>query len=124
MAKKKKIWLPENIHRGKSGRYGQYYQHKDTKELIYVAEKKDRRTGVFHETNSLAIDIETLKEVEKRGVRFIVVKIRSTGDKYATRLATFNSEAAVLNYDKRGGSLQRYLPIAKFVERKSTKLKM
>ena len=122
MARKKRIWIPENIHRGKSGRYGQYFKHKDTGELIYIAEKKDRRSGIFHETNSLAIDIKTLDEIKDRGVTKIVVRIKSTGDLYATRLEIFNSDAAVLNYDKRGGSLQRYLPLSKFIEKRSEKL--
>jgi len=82
--------------------------------LIYVAEKRDVATGVFHETNSLAIDIETLKLARELGVKVVVVHIGTSGDKYATTLDMFDSEAAVMNYDKRGGALQRYLPISKF----------
>lgn len=122
MAKKKKIWIPEQIVTGKSGRYGRYYKNSVTGDLLYQAEKKDRRTGIFHETDSLAIDVKTLNEAKARGVEIIIVKIRSTGDKYATTLARFESEAAVMNYDKRGGSLQRYLPISMFVEKRSEKL--
>jgi hypothetical protein len=120
--KKKKIWIPDKVYTGKNGRYGRYYRHVDTGELLYMAEKKDRRTGIFHETNSLAIDVATLNEAKEKGVKFIVVKIKSTGDKYATTLETFVSDAAVMNYDRRGGSLQRYLPIEKFVEKRSEKL--
>lgn len=122
MAKKKRIWVPETVHRGKSGVYGRFFRNVNTDELIYVAHKKDRRTGIFHETNSLAIDVKTLDEAKARGVKFIVVEIKSTGDRYATTLEKFVSKAAVLNYEKRGGALQRYLPLTEFVERKSCKL--
>lgn len=122
MARKKKIWVPENVVKGKSGTYGRYYINTKTAELIYQAEKKDRRFGIFHATDSLAIDVKTLNEAKDRGVKIIIVKIRSTGDRYATTLERFNSDAAVMNFDKRGGSLQRYLPLSNFVERRSDKL--
>jgi hypothetical protein len=88
---KKKIWLPENIIKNKPGTCGRYYINAQTSELIYQEEKRDRRFGVSHATDSLAIDVKTLNEAETRGVKIVIVKIRSTGDRYATTLARFNS---------------------------------
>lgn len=119
---KRKIWIRESTEKGKNGTYGYFWQHKETDELIYVAEKKNMAVGKFHKDNSFAIDEVTLELAESRGVKRIVVHINSNDNRYATSLAKFFSEAAHRDYSSRGtggktGSYQRYLSLDEFVER-------
>lgn len=63
-----------------------------------------------------AIDDETLLEMRAKGVPFIGVLVRETGDLYMTRLETFwdKTKVKLLNYETRGGARQRYLPLQFF----------
>ena len=114
---KKKIWIRESTEKGKNGTYGYFWIHRDTDELIYIAEKKNMATGVFHKDNSLAIDEKTLELAKSRGVKRVVVHINSNNNRYAASLESFFSEAANRDYDSVGGAYQMYLPIKKFVQK-------
>jgi hypothetical protein len=73
-----------------------------------------------------AIDEETLLEMRAKGIDKIGVLVRETGDLYLTHLSYFfdRSKARILNYESRGGALQRYLPFEFFSVRRSvTKIK-
>jgi len=50
------------------------------------------------------------------GIKFVGVKVRDTNDVYMTTLDKFfdRSAAKILNYEARGGALQRYLPFQHF----------
>lgn len=60
-----------------------------------------------------AIDNDTLIRLRIEGVYLIGVAVADTGDIYISTLNEFNT-APVLNFNNRGGSLQRYLNLKKF----------
>lgn len=66
-----------------------------------------------------ALDDETLITLRAQGIKFVGVLDRDTGDKYLTYLDRFfdKSAANILNYEARGGALQRYLPLGQFRRR-------
>lgn len=65
-------------------------------------------------TASWAIDNDTLIRLRTEGVYLVGVLTKETGDLYIATLADFLA-APVLNYQNRGGALQRYLPLDKFL---------
>lgn len=63
---------------------------------------------------SWAIDNDTLIRLRTEGVYYVGIQTKETGDLYIATLGDFN-KAPVLNYESRGGALQRYLPLDKFL---------
>lgn len=63
---------------------------------------------------SWVIDNDTLIRLRTEGVYYVGVQTKETGDIYIATLADFNA-APMLNYQQRGGALQRYLPLDKFL---------
>jgi hypothetical protein len=65
---------------------------------------------------SWAIDDETLRDRKREGIRFIGIWVVDTDDKYIAPLDYFfdKTRAKVMNYETRGGALQRYLPLDQF----------
>jgi hypothetical protein len=63
-----------------------------------------------------AIDDEDLYMLRAKGIRFVGVLVRGSGDKYMTTLDNFmdKTKAKILNFESRAGSLQRYLPLEHF----------
>jgi hypothetical protein len=63
-----------------------------------------------------AIDCETLSLCRIKGVKFVGVKLRDQGTLYLTRIDNFYDPQfmKIRNYAKRGGSLQRYVPLECF----------
>lgn len=122
MAKKKKTWIEESINKGTVGVYGFYYINIHTHEMIYVALKKDRSSGIHHKSNSISIDLKTLNEIQERNIKKIVVKFRKSKDRFVARVSDFLSEKATPNYDSGDKGIQIRLPLSCFVERKSDKL--
>lgn len=66
-----------------------------------------------------AVDILTLSEMKSKGIGMIGIHVRETGDEYFTQATNFDdpNKTYVRNYSKRGGSLQRYLPLGFFTMR-------
>ena len=89
--------------------YLAYRKHAD----IYRGGKKTISEALRDDAAAWAIDVETIMEARARGVKVIGVLVRDTGDIYITRLSDILDPAKtrVLNYSKRGGSLQRYMPL-------------
>lgn len=63
---------------------------------------------------SWAIDHDTLIRLRIEGVYLVGVQTKETGDLYIATLADFNA-APMMNYAARGGALQRYLSLDKFI---------
>lgn len=63
-----------------------------------------------------AYDIDTILEMRAKGIKLMGVIVRETGDIWMTHIdnLTDSTKAKVLNYSKRGGALQRYLPLQFF----------
>lgn len=109
----------------KKGRrhYGGIYRLSDGTE-VYLARRRSHevfrsgqktisdaeRAGIA----SWAIDEETLMNLRLEGVKFVGVHVIDTNDKFLTTYECFMKHSKVLNYERRGGALQRYLPLGYF----------
>lgn len=108
----------------KKGRrlYGAFFNFDDGRK-VYIAYRRNKeifRGGRKSISDALrdgvaawAIDDDTIREARARGCKAIGVRVRDTGDIYITNLSNFmdKDKIKVLNYSRRGGSLQRYLPM-------------
>lgn len=105
--------------------YGAIYELGDRREVylawrkheeIYRSGKKSISDAIADNTACWAIDEDTLIRLRTEGVYLVGVAVKETGDIYLTSLWTFldRTRAKVLNYESRGGALQRYLPISEF----------
>jgi hypothetical protein len=63
-----------------------------------------------------ALDDATVLEMRAKGITLIGVYVRDTGDIYLTHIKNFfdREKTKLLNYEARGGALQRYLPLQFF----------
>lgn len=103
--------------------YGGIYELPNGKE-VYIAFRKQSEMFRGGEKSisdaiqkgcaSWAIDNDTLIRLRTEGVYYVGIQTKETGDLYLATLADFNA-APVLNYESRGGALQRYLPLDKFL---------
>jgi hypothetical protein len=127
MAKKEVTWTKE-VYWKNGKRYGAVYTTA-TGNRAYLAYRKDNerfRSGeatisaaVKKRTACWAIDYETLLEMRAKKIRFIGVFIRDTDELFLTYTDFFfdRSRTKILNYEKRGGSMQSYLPLDYFWRR-------
>lgn len=109
----------------KNGRrlYGGVYKLASGKE-VYIAYRKQAeifRGGEATIADAMAkgiaawaIDNDTLHRMRREGVYLIGIQTKETGDLYLAALGDF-LKAPMLNYESRGGALQRYLPLDKFL---------
>jgi hypothetical protein len=118
---KKNIWVIEQVNKGTVGLYGHYYIRKETGDILYMARKKDRSSGIHHQTNSISVDLKTLNEAKARGVKAIVIAFTKSKDKFITNISQFFEEG-VVNFDLGDNAQQIRLSVPKFIERKSVKL--
>lgn len=83
---------------------------------IFRGGKKFLSDAIADGTAAWAIDDETLRDLQLSGVEFVGVWTSDTDDKYLTTLDAFldRKKAQILNYETRGGALQRYLPLSCF----------
>lgn len=83
---------------------------------IFRAGEKSIRAAIAARTAAWALDEETLIQMRAQGIKFVGVLVRETGDKFLTELSWFfdKTRAKVMNYERRGGALQRYLPLQYF----------
>ena len=63
---------------------------------------------------SWAIDNDTLIQLRVEGVYLVGVLTNETNDLYISTMGEFLA-APILNYENRGGALQRYLPLDRFI---------
>ena len=76
--------------------------------------EKSLSDAIMADKASWAIDNDTLIRLRTEGVYFVGVLVKETADIYITTLGEFLA-APVMNYSSRGGALQRYLPLEKFL---------
>lgn len=102
--------------------YLAYRRHSD----IFRFGEKSISDAIRSGKAAWAIDEETLIAMRARGIRFIGVMVRDTGDVYLTRIEHFfnRAMARVLNYETRGGALQKYLPLRYFQRKAGRKIKL
>lgn len=109
--------------RNKRRIYGGIYRLSSGKELYVAYRKQDEifRGGkktiaeaIQEGVAAWAIDHDTLIRLRMEGVYLIAIQTKETGDLYLTTLDEFN-KAPMLNYASRGGALQRYLPLDRFI---------
>lgn len=81
---------------------------------MFRSGEKSLADAIQKGTACWAIDNDTLIRLRTEGVYLVGVQTKETGDLYLATLADFNS-APVLNYESRGGALQRYLPLDRFI---------
>ena len=91
---------------------------------IYIAYRKQAemfRSGektlseaIQKDTACWAVDNDTLITLRMRGVYLVGIQVKETDDLYVATLADFNN-AKMLNYEGKGGALQRYLPLNRFM---------
>lgn len=92
---------------------GRYYQAYRRHNEIFRSGRGTLSAAVEDGTACWALDVVTLGRVKSQGVRLISVLVRETQDQYFTVIDAFYDpkKATVRNYEKRGGALQRYLPL-------------
>lgn len=111
----------EHLRKGRR-LYGAFYVFEDGRKVylayrkhsdIYRAGCKSISQAMRDGVASWAIDVDTIMEARARGVTAIGVLVRDTGDIYLARLADFmdSTKTNVMNFSRRGGSLQRFLPL-------------
>lgn len=109
----------------KKGRriYGGIFEMPNGKEVYLAYRKisemfrggeKTLSDAIVGDKASWAIDYDTLIRLRTEGVYYVGILVRETEDIYVTTLGEF-LEAPMLNYATRGGALQRYLPLDKFL---------
>ncbi len=117
------------IRGGRTGRrlYGGIYELSDGTQvyLAYRNRKEIFRSGEKSVSAASdkgiacwAIDYDTLLEMRREQIFLIGVYVRDEEEIYLTNYDSFFDEtkATVMNYDSRGGALQKYLPIQHFAK--------
>lgn len=105
--------------------YGAVYKMKDGREVYLAWRKqeemfrggeKNRSDALFLGKASWALDDDTLINLRLEGVALVGVLVKESGDIYVTNIDNFldPTKAKVMNYEARGGALQRYLPVSDF----------
>lgn len=112
------------IHTVPSGERA-YLAYRKTSEIFRFGEKTIS-DAIRSGKAAWALDEETLIAMRAKGIRFIGVLVRETGDIYLTKTERFfdRALAKVLNYEARGGSLQKYLPLRYFQLKSGKKIKL
>lgn len=81
---------------------------------MFRAGEKSLADAIQKGVASWAVDYDTLIRLRTEGVYFVGIQTKETGDLYLATLADFNN-APMMNYAARGGALQRYLSLDKFL---------
>ena len=86
---------------------------------IFRSGEKTISDAIRARTACWAIDEETLIQMRAQGIRFVGVLCRDNGDVWLTTIDCFfdRKRASIFNYERRGGALQRYLPLQHFRRR-------
>lgn len=103
--------------------YGAYWTLESGKRLYvaYRSRKEIFRSGhssllsaIRHGEACWALDVDTIKDIEARGVSFVGVLVKETQELYLTTVEQFKDKSAILNYESSGGAIQRYVPLQFF----------
>jgi hypothetical protein len=95
-----------------------YMAHRRIRE-VFRAGEPSIAAAIDKGVAAWALDEETLIQMRAQGIRYAGVMVRETGERFLTDLSWFfdKKKAKVLNYETRGGALQRYLPLQYFRRR-------
>ncbi|WLR90880.1 hypothetical protein [Shinella zoogloeoides] len=88
---------------------------------IFRAGKKSISEAVREGVAAWAIDEETLRERRLEGIKVVGVLCKESDDLWLAPLDKFfdTKFSKVMNYESRGGALQRYLPLKEFKRKTS-----
>jgi hypothetical protein len=122
MARKPKV--PTTVVRRGRRIYGHIY-HFANRNVYLAARKLDQifRFGEKCNSDALrkdlaswALDEETITELRLMKIVWVGVRVKQNNDIYITRLENFfdSKKTKFLNFERRGGAAQRYLPIKYF----------
>lgn len=89
---------------------------------IFRSGKKTLSEAIGEDVACWAFDVDTIKEVEARGIKFVGVLVKESQEIYLTSIKSVIDKSSVLNYSKRGGALQRYVPLSEFKKTARKKL--
>lgn len=83
---------------------------------VYRSGEKTISDAVAADKAAWAIDDDTLRNLATEGIEIVGVLVRDTLDVYITHISNFfdTAKAKIVNYESRGGALQRYLPFKFF----------
>jgi hypothetical protein len=117
------------VRGGRTGRrlYGGIYEMSDGREVylafrhrkeIFRSGEKSVSAAADKGIACWAVDYDTLLELRREQVFLVGVYVRDEEEFYITSWNSFFDEtkATVMNYDARGGALQKYLPIQHFAK--------
>lgn len=119
------MWEIEQYKKGKR-RYGCFCKNTKTGVIIYLAyrwHKEIFRSGEMTISEAKrkniacwAIDCDTLQLAKIKGVKYVGVRVKDSGSLYLAPIEEFYNphNGKILNYTARGGSTQKYLPLACF----------
>lgn len=88
---------------------------------IFRGGKKTISEAIREGCASWAIDEETLRERRLEGIKVVGVMCKEDDSLWLAPLEKFfdPTNARIMNYESRGGALQRYLPLRMFKRKKS-----
>jgi len=83
---------------------------------IFRAGKKNISEAIREGVAAWAIDEETLRDRRVEGIKVVGVLCKESDDIWLAPIDKFfdTSHARIMNYESRGGALQRYLPLKEF----------
>ncbi|TDW20520.1 hypothetical protein EV128_125150 [Rhizobium azibense] len=83
---------------------------------IFRFGEKCNSDALRKETASWALDEETITELRLMKIVWVGVRVKQNNDIYVTRIENFmdRNKTKFLNFERRGGAAQRYLPIKYF----------
>jgi hypothetical protein len=89
---------------------------------IFRAGKKSISEAVREGVAAWAIDEETLRERRLEGIKVVGVLCKESDDMWLAPIEKFfdPTYAKIMNYESRGGALQRYLPLKEFRRKTAT----
>lgn len=85
------------------------YQHE-----IFANGRAFRTEAMEEGDASWALDLDTLFEMNVRGITKVGVVIRDIGDVYVTDLQNFYDHGELMTFLTQGGAAQKYLPLSFF----------
>ncbi|WP_456868382.1 hypothetical protein [Galbibacter sp. BG1] len=88
---------------------------------IFRSGKRNLSEAIREGVAAWAIDEETLRERRLEGIKVVGVLCKESDDIWLAPIERFfdTNHARIMNYESRGGALQRYLPLKEFKRKTS-----
>jgi hypothetical protein len=83
---------------------------------IFRFGEKNNSDAVRKEVAAWALDEETITELRLNKIVWVGIRVKQNDDIYITRIENFfdRKKTKYLNFERRGGAAQRYLPLVHF----------